>query len=209
MKYQWRRAFRTSMIITLRLEGHRLFPSLVLQRATCTRKEALSEAHPTKEATRCQDVWRCCSRRISYKLEHWPCESNRACHAQEGEKGKLENSLNVKLRLTPFLPLDHALFLVVITHLPLFNCHFSSQRTWHSHWFQTEPLFTTHIGNAFNSQNSSLHSSEWSLPGGKQGKGCLFSVSSEFTAFQTVQERLWCLPCFPSWSAKWWLEVFL
>lgn len=146
---------------------------------------------PTKAATRCQGVWRCCSRRISYKLEHWPSESNRACHAQEGEKGKLENSSNIKLLLTPSLLLDHPLFLIAITHLPLLNCHFSSRRTRHSHWLQTEPLFTKHNGNAFNSQNSPLHSSVWSLAGGKQGRGIcsLWPRSSQFsTQFRKVSD---------------------
>lgn len=134
-------------------------------------RKAVSGAQHTKAATRCQGPGRCCSRRISYQLEHWPCESSRACYAQEGEKGKLENSSNIKLLLTPSLPLDHPLFLVAVTHLPLLNCHLSSQRTRHSHWLQTEPLFTKHTGNAFNSRNSSLYSSVWSLPGGKQSRG--------------------------------------
>lgn len=162
-------------------------------------RNAVSGAQPTKAATRCQGVWRCCSRRISYGLERWPCKSNRACHAQEGEKGHLEDSSNIKVLLNPSLPLDHPLFLIAIAHLPLLNCYFSFQRTRHSHWLQTELLSTKHIGNASNSQNSSLRSSVWSLPARRDaGQRCLLSVSSEFTVFQAVQERLWCLPCFSS-----------
>lgn len=39
--------------------------------------------------------------------------------------------------LTPSLPLEHTLFLAAVTHLPLLNCHFSSQRTRHSVWLQS------------------------------------------------------------------------